>query len=29
MVPDDNPIRTMSVAEAIQSLNRNVRTVKG
>jgi len=29
VVPDDNPIRSMSVAEAIQSLNRNVRTVKG
>ena len=29
VVPDDNPIRTMSVAEAIQSLNRNVRRVKG
>jgi len=29
VVPDDNPIRTMSVAEAIQSLNRNVRKVKG
>ncbi len=27
-VPDDNPIRSMSVAEAIQSLNRNVRVVK-
>jgi len=29
VVPVDNPIRTMSVAEAIQSLNRNVRVVKG
>ena len=29
VIPDDNPIRTMSVAEAIQSLNRNVRKVKG
>jgi hypothetical protein len=29
VVPSDNPIRTMSVAEAIQSLNRNVRKVKG
>ena len=29
VVPQDNPIRTMSVAEAIQSLNRNVRKVKG
>jgi hypothetical protein len=29
VVPDDNPIRTMSVAEAIQSLNMNVWKVKG
>lgn len=29
VVPDDNPIRTMSVAEAIQSLNMNKFAVKG